>query len=158
MMDRNLTTREKQFLEALYAARGLKYMTVPELLSAHPETFKGRSPQGLHQTAGPLVRLGYVFKETTESGHVGYHIRTAGVDALKRGALPPMRRAEIWRQPGSGSVTAAEVEAYLPSNYAIIETFPDRIVIGGRDSAGWTLDGYVIPCLASGLITAREIT
>ena len=30
-------------------------------------------------------------------------------------------------------------------------------MIGGRDVAGWTLDAYVIPRLASGLYFATEI-
>jgi hypothetical protein len=50
------------------------------------------------------------------------------------------------------------VEAYLPRNYSILAELPDRIFITGTDNAGWTLDGYVIPRLASGLIHAREIT
>jgi len=53
------------------------------------------------------------------------------------------------------------VRRYLPSNYeAVIAPAlnEDAIIITGRDSGGWTLDGYVIPRLASGLIFAREIT
>tara|TARA_R110000751_G_scaffold57842_2_gene122534 strand:+ start:1326 stop:1547 length:222 start_codon:yes stop_codon:yes gene_type:complete len=49
------------------------------------------------------------------------------------------------------------VRAYLPSNYeAYQDPFEDHIVINGVDRAGWTLDRYVIPRLASGLIVARE--
>ncbi len=45
---------------------------------------------------------------------------------------------------------------YLPENYSAVQL--DReIVILGRDVAGWTLDGYVIPRLASGLIFAEEV-
>ena len=63
----------------------------------------------------------------------------------------------------------AKVERYLPSNYFIGETYtaddelrPKTVVnyvveIWGEDNAGWTLDGYVIPRLASGLIFAEEI-
>ena len=50
------------------------------------------------------------------------------------------------------------VRAYLPSNYTAERTMLDSIIIDGTDNAGWTLDGYVIPRLASGLIFAREIT
>ena len=32
------------------------------------------------------------------------------------------------------------------------------VLIVGRDSAGWTLDGYVIPRLASGTIFAEEVS
>ena len=31
-------------------------------------------------------------------------------------------------------------------------------VIGGYDNAGWTLDGYVIPRLQSGLYFAKEVS
>ncbi len=51
--------------------------------------------------------------------------------------------------------------AYLPASYAVLgEGMRDGrsfFVIGGTDSAGWTLDGYVIPRLASGLIFAEEV-
>jgi hypothetical protein len=65
-----------------------------------------------------------------------------------------------------GARSVSEVEAYLPSNYALMESFEVEastgrfrlvVIIGGHDDAGWTLDGYVIPRLASGLIAAEEI-
>lgn len=58
------------------------------------------------------------------------------------------------------------VAAYLPSNYKIIGTANTYdpisrtckvLVIEGRDSMGWTLDRYVIPRLASGLMAVEEI-
>ena len=56
-------------------------------------------------------------------------------------------------------------EAYMPANYVVLHTceHPERperwraAVIGGRDNAGWTLDGYVLPRLASGGMYGREI-
>lgn len=74
----------------------------------------------------------------------------------------------------TGARDRQEVEAYLPDNYAVegeaiqrtsefTSTHPGRstdklvTVIGGEDKAGWTLDDYVIPRLASGVITAQEI-
>lgn len=66
----------------------------------------------------------------------------------------------------SGARDAEEVARYLPDNYRVIHDTllidPDgrRValnVIEGRDVAGWTLDAYVIPRLASGLIAAHEI-
>jgi len=52
------------------------------------------------------------------------------------------------------------VQAYLPSNYEAREIRrPYReayVEITGEDDHGWTLDGYVIPRLASGLIVAIE--
>jgi hypothetical protein len=67
------------------------------------------------------------------------------------------------------NITAEKVAAYLPRNYtvegvALDRPFKDRpeymesvVVIGGRDDHGWTLDRYVIPRLASGLMRADEI-
>lgn len=54
------------------------------------------------------------------------------------------------------------VQAYMPHNYEASElpAFGDldpAILISGYDDAGWTLDDYVIPRLASGLIWASEI-
>jgi hypothetical protein len=51
-----------------------------------------------------------------------------------------------------------EVRAYLPSNYTASSDADGRIIIQGTDVAGWTLDTYVLPRLASGVIHAREIT
>ena len=48
------------------------------------------------------------------------------------------------------------IRRYLPSNY-IAEKVGPLIVIVGEDLAGWTLDGYVLPRLASGLHFAREV-
>ena len=65
--------------------------------------------------------------------------------------------------------TQHEAEAYLPANYSVIwegyepssSTCPrtPRLVwvIEGEDDHGWTLDGYVIPRYASGLICCEEI-
>ncbi|HWE82636.1 MAG TPA: hypothetical protein VG265_13385 [Gaiellaceae bacterium] len=53
--------------------------------------------------------------------------------------------------------TAKQLWAYLPGNYAIVAGLDGDYVIAGVDSHGWTLDDYVIPRLASGLIWAREI-
>jgi hypothetical protein len=68
------------------------------------------------------------------------------------------------------ATSRSQAEAYLPGNYRVIhETLvpTDRVessrrmkpefVIAGEDKFGWTLDGYVIPRYASGLIWAHEI-
>jgi len=74
---------------------------------------------------------------------------------MKRYALVSLRRD-----------TADTVARYLPGNYKVVGTVNDTdefpfdgpcAVVQGEDNAGWTLDTYVIPRLASGLITAREI-
>jgi hypothetical protein len=56
---------------------------------------------------------------------------------------------------------------YLPDNYRVREVVDDifdspahpvaGVVVEGEDHAGWTLDGYVLPRLASGLYAGREI-
>ena len=58
--------------------------------------------------------------------------------------------------------SAKQVWAYLPGNYHIVggdigEPGKPVYVIAGEDQAGWTLDGYVIPRMASGLIWADEV-
>ena len=60
--------------------------------------------------------------------------------------------------------TQHEAEAYLPANYSVIwegyePSSATRLVwvIEGEDDHGWTLDGYVIPRYASGLICCEEI-
>lgn len=69
--------------------------------------------------------------------------------------LPPERWAVL------RAASQHEVEAYLPDNYEVLSTssLPDGkvdVVIGGRDSCGWTLNDYVIPRLHSGMLYARE--
>jgi hypothetical protein len=76
----------------------------------------------------------------------------------------------------SGARRREEVAAYLPANFAVLGEGAESkqygwdgtskpiirtttfYVIGGYDDHGWTLDGYVIPRLASGLIGAREVS
>jgi hypothetical protein len=52
------------------------------------------------------------------------------------------------------------VKAYLPSNYEAYQGTDNGgagyVLIVGSDDHGWTMDGYVIPRLASGLIVAEE--
>jgi hypothetical protein len=71
-------------------------------------------------------------------------------------AMSVTRTAIIKRRDGTPAVET--VEAYLPANYHVSKTgtTSGEIVIHGEDNAGWTLDGYVIPRLASGLIFAEE--
>jgi hypothetical protein len=57
---------------------------------------------------------------------------------------------------GPGASEGA-IAAYLPANYEVVGTRRDgAIIIKGTDNAGWTLDDYVIPRLASGLYFAEE--
>ena len=69
----------------------------------------------------------------------------------------PAREAKVL-----GTPTIERVAAYLPDNYAV-EVRPaqydegDSLWIFGHDYAGWTLDGYVLPRLASGNLFAQEV-
>jgi len=59
------------------------------------------------------------------------------------------------------TVDAKTVAAYLPANYRVAtdEHFGELegiVIIEGEDEAGWTLDDYIIPRLASGLMTCVE--
>ena len=72
----------------------------------------------------------------------------------------PTRRAWI-------ASTDTAIAAYLPRNYAVVDTVRDPTdqtstrwgtLIEGTDNAGWTLDGYVLPRLASGLYFGKEIS
>jgi hypothetical protein len=77
-----------------------------------------------------------------------------------------MKRYAIVR----GARRRSEAETYLPENYRVIHEklvpagpiVGDRrmkplFVIEGTDNAGWTLDDYVVPRYASGLIHCTEI-
>jgi hypothetical protein len=74
------------------------------------------------------------------------------------------------------SGNAATIANYLPADYSVLgpaltEALPEDsdlgyivrvskdgcVIVGGHDNAGWTLDGYVLPRLASGMYGAREI-
>lgn len=48
-----------------------------------------------------------------------------------------------------------KVRAYLPSNYTA-DLSGGRVIITGHDDAGWTMEDYVLPRLASGLIFATQ--
>lgn len=62
-------------------------------------------------------------------------------------------------------LSAERLERFLPSNYSIVGQVDERgtlagitcYLIEGVDNAGWTLDGYVLPRLASGSIFGKEI-
>ena len=65
-----------------------------------------------------------------------------------------LRKARVTR----GNIRTKEVEAYLPRGYEVVRKIDKNTVeIAGRDHAGWTLDGYVLPRLWSGLFGAEEI-
>ena len=82
--------------------------------------------------------------------------------SLEEESNTPTRRATI---PYSGDPPQdiegflERVRAYLPESYKVsYNSLTKQFMITGHDVAGWTLDGYVIPRLASGLVFAEEIT
>tara|TARA_Y100000310_G_scaffold343680_1_gene452442 strand:- start:1017 stop:1430 length:414 start_codon:yes stop_codon:yes gene_type:complete len=81
-------------------------------------------------------------------------------DELTKAGVPVQRkRRAIVTSPSAGQLNT--VRSYLPSNFTACESsgtiLGDVILIEGYDRAGWTLDRYVIPRLASGLIVVREV-
>jgi hypothetical protein len=74
------------------------------------------------------------------------------------------RYAKVTVPEGKSAADHAEtIRKYLPlgGNYwvaAIVLGDPAWVLVAGEDKAGWTLDGYVIPRLWSGLIRADEIS
>lgn len=52
-----------------------------------------------------------------------------------------------------------QVRDYLPANYKVIHIDENGqgVIIAGEDDAGWTLDEYVIPRFASGLIQCVQV-
>ena len=77
--------------------------------------------------------------------------RVAIIRAHPRTGLTP--RLETIRRYMPGNYEAAEVE--LANGIPGVDAMR-MIVIVGQDNAGWTLDEYVIPRLASGLYFAEE--
>ena len=62
----------------------------------------------------------------------------------------------------SGARRVEEVAAYLPGNYNVLDSRDEvagrlLVLISGSDEAGWTMDDYVKPRLASGLMGCEEI-
>lgn len=60
-----------------------------------------------------------------------------------------MRRARVPK------AQQRQIEPYMPRNYTARQD-GDDVLVEGRDESGWTLDGYVIPRLQSGMWFARE--
>lgn len=63
----------------------------------------------------------------------------------------PVRIARV-----RGDHDIESVRALLPANYACFRNTAGTLIVHGCDDAGWTLDDYVLPRLASGLIFADE--
>lgn len=118
------------------------------------------------------LQLNPAFALNLERSLRGYMTDTAGLNSTWQdesettgfGAVFAKVR-ETWPKTRYAKVAGTafgNVAAYLPSNYWIMaEQDGDgqrTVYIQGIDRLGWTLDDYVIPRLASGLIYAEEIT
>lgn len=84
-----------------------------------------------------------------EAGHMAVDVD--GWQVLSR---VPLRLARVAR---SRAVDVETVAAYLPGNYSVSSADGEWVYVSGHDMPGWTLDGYVIPRLASGLVFAEEV-
>jgi hypothetical protein len=82
---------------------------------------------------------------------------TADVDEWQVTGRIPLRKGRMRRSP-IGGPTGEVASSYLPANYKVTEVTPEWVFFEGHDWAGWTLEDYVIPRLASGLIWAEEVT
>ena len=54
--------------------------------------------------------------------------------------------------------TDRPIANYLPSRYQVVKVEDGKTYIEGTDFHGWTLDGYVIPRLQSGMFRCEETT
>lgn len=109
--------------------------------------------------------------ELALSGHAHSHsdIKKAEAEAVsivrdelsKAGVAVQRKRHAIIECGQSVHPAIAAVKKFLPSNYTAKEGSGYAgacIEIEGYDRAGWTLDNYVIPRLASGMIIAKELS
>jgi hypothetical protein len=80
-------------------------------------------------------------------------------EAVIAEAQTPMRYALVSANAGQTD----QIAAYMPGNYKVLGRTPIKgtntvqVLIGGRDVAGWTLDDYVLPRLASGMYYGDEV-
>jgi hypothetical protein len=81
----------------------------------------------------------------------------AEVDGWQVTRRVPLRKGRIARTR-SGNPDQITAGAYLPANYQVTGEDDEFVYFAGHDRAGWTLDDYIIPRLASGLHRAEEVT
>lgn len=62
-------------------------------------------------------------------------------------------KESIWL---SGHTAEQVITQYLPDNYSVSGSDDDYVYITGNDYAGWTMDEYVLPRLATGNMVAEE--
>lgn len=70
----------------------------------------------------------------------------------------PCRRAVLRADSEQAACKLArQVKNYLPSNYQVVGCHGGVVTVEGHDRFGWTLEDYVLPRLASGLLHAEEV-
>jgi hypothetical protein len=114
---------------------------------------------GTEDETGDLVTFGAdrnVFIRTCGDLLQGTGRVTFEVEPWQELERVPLRRAVIKRS-SIGGPTGEVVRQYLPACYEVTGVTDTEVSIAGHDDHGWTLDGYVIPRLASGLIFAKEV-
>lgn len=91
-------------------------------------------------------------------------IKAVAADAWARHPNNPDAPINLRRKAvvNSTATSLEQIQRYLPANYeaSVQEDASGHawIIIEGQDRLGWTLQDYVIPRLASGLIFAEEVT
>lgn len=118
------------------------------------ETPDGDSLVGL--TASSLAAITYAWQQTF--GDASWEDIAAGVYERYHESDEVLHIAVDVPATEDVEVTAERVERFLPGNYEVVgtETYRDgsQVLVKGTDVAGWTAVDYVIPRLASGLLTA----
>jgi hypothetical protein len=101
-----------------------------------------------------------VYRYPDNDGEFGYETESLASEAVLEHFNQFLAEVRVAVVAGSG-VTEEKVARYLPSNYQTAGMregeFGPEVVIAGTDNAGWTMEDYIIPRLASGWYTAREV-
>ena len=72
--------------------------------------------------------------------------------------IPTLDNLAKRRYAQIANISVEQAAAYLPDNYEVVTATPNgSVIITGIDNAGWTLDDYVLPRLASGSYFGEEI-
>lgn len=84
-------------------------------------------------------------------------INVAEIRQLLRERSTPVTITRYATIPHGALGNREAIARYLPSNYQVLGGDDETTLIGGHDDAGWTLDDYVLPRLASGLYFGAEV-
>jgi hypothetical protein len=118
------------------------------------ETPDGDSLVGIK--ASTLAAITYAWQQTF--GDASWEDISAGVYERFHASDEVLHIAVDVPDTDDVEVTAERVAQYLPANYEVVttETWKDggQVLVKGTDVAGWTATDYVLPRLASGLLTA----